>query len=61
MMKIKTRAAAALSAALLLLAALPVTAYAQSDEPAEDATPPRAERNHHGQALHPGGDGNRRG
>ena len=40
MMKIKTRAAAALSAALLLLAALPVTAYAQSDEPAEDATPP---------------------
>lgn len=40
MMKIKTRAAAALSVALLLLAALPVTAYAQSDEPAEDATPP---------------------
>ncbi len=40
MMKIKTRAAAALSVALLLLAALPVTAYAQSDEPAEDTTPP---------------------
>ena len=39
MMKIKTRAAAALSVALLLLAALPVPAYAQSDEPAEDTTP----------------------
>ena len=50
------RRAAVLTAALLSLTCMSVTAYAQSDEPVEETTPPAADGNHR-QALHPGWNG----